>query len=1097
MRRFIYFSILFSLFSATIFGKANALPDSSFISSWENKRSNNLFFIENKGQFRDIDGKVAPYILFKAQTKGLDIYVTDKGLSYVFIQTQKREISSIKKSSTTSETDSVLYNYSRFDIDLKDAIIKKENIITETPSSIKYNFFYSHCKEGVCSVNEFKKITITNVYPGIDWILYQTNQHGLKYDFIVHKGVDADKITLLYKSLNCPSLNQGRVQLTCSVGSFSDEAPISFLQESKLNIRSSYVIKKQIKKTNVENEFYETEIGFKLAKYSTNETLIIDPLQLWWGTYYGGTSSSDGVSITTDTTGNVFVLGNTYSTDIPTKVYGSLAYFQGNNKGLGDPFILKFTNTGQLLWATYFGGTQTDIGVTIKCDKVGNLFFAGSTSSKDFPVKNFGGNSYYDSTNHTFNGYDDIFVAKFSNSGQYIWGTYYGGTNWDKASCLDIDNVGNIYITGSTNSSDFPIYNPGGGAFCQTVPGGGYYPYDSFILKFSNSGNLLLSSFFGGNADDAANSVVCDNFGNAYFGGRTASTNLFTLNPGNGAYFQASLRASGGNYNGYILKLNNQSQAVWSTYLGGSMGDEVSKMICDSFGNLLAVGGPSRDFPTVNPGGGAFFLNGSTSGSIFISKFDPQAKMTWSTFFGYGSVAFLNLTLGKCQEFYISFSNSTYCNHCSPVETVNPSNGAYYDNTYDDVLQMGETDIFIAAFTNSGIQKWGTFFGGDGNDISMVMTTDKNGNLFYTGNQGSNNYSAVNYQSYTSSCITKNDSTSFFQPLPLSLTSQYCVIGKFSNSPFSTNYTTSGCGNANSASLQVNNGFSPISYLWSNGITSNSINNVSSGTYTCIIKDDFGCEEKQSILLGKPSILLTNTKDIICEGQKVTINAQGANSFSWTPSIGLSSTNGNAITASPTSTTNYTITGYNSPTCGVDTILVVTVNPLPILSLSAPDSICQGQEFKIIAIGTGNFNWIPSSGLSCNLCPSPTVNIHSNQQYIVVITDVNSCVNKDSIIIRVKSSCSDNIFIPNIFSPNGDGINDIFNVKANDVKSMGLEIYDRWGINIFSSDEINPSWDGRTKSGEHCSEGTYFYLLRIQKYTGENKDYKGFLTLVK
>lgn len=144
-------------------------------------------------------------------------------------------------------------------------------------------------------MKEYEKITIKEVYPGIDWILYGSDEKGLKYDFIVRPGADAGQIRLLYKSLNELKLEKGVINLNCSFGNFTDNAPECLLEKSKSKINSSYILASKVKKRSAEISYFETEVGFKIDAYSKNETLIIDPLQHWWGTYFGGNDGTEGV----------------------------------------------------------------------------------------------------------------------------------------------------------------------------------------------------------------------------------------------------------------------------------------------------------------------------------------------------------------------------------------------------------------------------------------------------------------------------------------------------------------------------------------------------------------------------------------------------------------------------------------------------------------------------------------------------------------------------------------------------------------------------------------------------------------------------------
>ncbi len=975
--------------------------------------SNAVGFTENGGQYpSEIN---LPKILFKAEIQGADIYVTENGLSYFFINTLK--------SKTSVGKDALQYEYSRFDICLKDASIIKDSVVKEQPSVEHYNFFYGHCPEGIMAVKQYKKITVKSVYPGIDWVLYGTLEKGLKYDFIVHPNADISRISLLFKSLYPLLLKDDNLELSFSSGKFIENKPVSFTKDTKTLVESKFELKHQVKKHFTDIDVYETEITFDIGTYNKNEDLIIDPLQLWWGTYYGGTKRSEGVSVTTDPAGNVVVLGNTDSRDFPVQSYGSLAYFQGtygganNSGGLGDLFILKFTNTGVLLWATYFGGSNAEEGCDIECDKWGNIFVLGESTSINFPLKDPGNGAYYDALNGISDWQYDFVIAKFSSAGTYMWGTYYGGNSIEIAETMCIDNNGDIYCVGSSLSDNFPCFNPGGGAFFQ----GTIWPFaqdDAVIIKFSNSGQRLYASYFGGNGADKINSVCTDSLGNVYFAGYTVSSNLYTQNSGFGSYFQNSIQATGtGNSNGFILKLNSVCQPLWSTYLGGNASDVINSAVCDKLGNLfLTANVNSSNFPTINPGNGAFYLPNNGSAHVAICKFNPQSQLLWSTYFGTIGVpsSVGNLSLGKCDEIYLTTA-------CKPTSTMalmpikNPGNGVYYDSTYNNDLNGSHLDIFIAAFSNTGVLRWGTFFGGVGDEATMITTTDKNGNIFYTGQQGSRYYTnTTSYASYTSKCILNPGNGAYFQPLPLhptpSLTatpmgiSPYCVIGKFSSPFHNSTYSSTGCGSTNSASLVPFGGWGPYNFNWSTGSQFDSIANVASGIYSYTITDSFfGCKTVDSVYLGVPSLTLniSSSNSAICVGQSAILSAIGANSFSWSPPQGLSATLGNSVSASPFTTTNYTITGFNSQNCKSDTIITLKVNELPAISISGQDSVCKGSTIKLTAIGATNYSWTPINDFQVLSSNSVSFAPLNDGKYNVVGKDLNDCINSTSFAITV------------------------------------------------------------------------------------------------
>ncbi|MBP9070409.1 MAG: hypothetical protein KBG47_12935, partial [Bacteroidia bacterium] len=145
------------------------------------------FFTENKGQMVDLNGDPVPFVLFKAESPGLNMFITEKGLTYMLFKGEEEEKKTeIKDNFGGFEDERVEIEWNRVDVLLKGANIKKENVIKEGASTYFKQFFIRHQQNGVGQVYDYEKITIKEVYPGIDWVLYNNNEKGIKYDFVVH-----------------------------------------------------------------------------------------------------------------------------------------------------------------------------------------------------------------------------------------------------------------------------------------------------------------------------------------------------------------------------------------------------------------------------------------------------------------------------------------------------------------------------------------------------------------------------------------------------------------------------------------------------------------------------------------------------------------------------------------------------------------------------------------------------------------------------------------------------------------------------------------------------------------------------------------------
>jgi lysophospholipase L1-like esterase len=307
---------------------------------------------------------------------------------------------------------------------------------------------------------------------------------------------------------------------------------------------------------------------------------------LVYSTYLGGSSANYGFGIAVDGSGNAYVIGDTTSTNFPIQ-----NPYQSTLAGNYDIFVTKLSPAGNtLVYSTYLGGSVEDHGDSIAVDGSGNAYLTGYTRSTDFPIQN-----PYQSTKA---GYTNAFVTKLNPGGDTLaYSTYLGGSDYDIAECIAVDHSGNAYITGGTESTDFPIKNP-----YQSTKAGGYYDIsDAFVTKLNPEGDTLVySTYLGGSGGDHASGIAVDGNGSAYVTGHTDSANFPTKNPYQGT--------NTGGSDVFITKLSSGGNTlVYSTYLGGSSSDEAYGIAVDCNYNAYVTGmTDSANFPTENPYQSAF-----------------------------------------------------------------------------------------------------------------------------------------------------------------------------------------------------------------------------------------------------------------------------------------------------------------------------------------------------------------------------------------------------------------------------------------------------------------------------------------------------------
>jgi hypothetical protein len=450
-----------------------------------------------------------------------------------------------------------------------------------------------------------------------------------------------------------------------------------------------------------EGEVKVVEVGYDVAGVPEvgEKTLVIDPV-LQWGTYFGGNAYDLARSVAVDGSGNVFVVGETSSSDFPlANPPGGGAYYNNtHNGGIGDAFIAKFSGSNlSLVWSTYFGGSGREVAFSVAVDGSGNVFVVGGTSSSDFPLANPpGGGAYFD---NTYDGNMDAFTAKFSGSNlSLVWSTYFGGNHTDAASSVAVDGSGNVFVVGNTRSpSGFPLANPpGGGAYYDnTYNGGG--GWDVFIAKFSGSNlSLVWSTYFGGSDWDVAHSVAVDGSGNVFVVGYTKSSSDFPLAnpPGGGAYYKNTCGdCSIGYYDAFIAKFSGSNLSlVWSTYFGGNEYDVASSVALHRNGDVFVVGYTSSrsDFPLKNPGGGAYYNNTHGGGfyKAFIAKFSgSNLSLLWSTYYGGSSSDFIEGDRGiVAGPGFIAVGAATSSSDFPVGNHPSPCPGGFYQGTHGGAL---------------------------------------------------------------------------------------------------------------------------------------------------------------------------------------------------------------------------------------------------------------------------------------------------------------------------------------------------------------------------------------------------------------------------
>ncbi len=946
-----------------------------------------------------------PSVFFKMEAPGLDFYITKKGVTYVFKQRKKEQLplsewtedDQLKLEITGKEPSKKYTDWDKVQLLLVDANIEKENIITNQPSKQGHlNYFYAHCPEGIYGVKEYGEITIKNVYPNIDIVFYNSNERGYKYDFILHSGADPDQIKLNYRSKSKINIDgKGCLSLKLPTGGLLENAPISYLDNqfvaSSFKLEAIYADQYSIYNNIIR---FEIEDKAKQTVRDQSSTLRIDP-ELEWSTFYGG-NNADGIkSIKTDNTDNAIIAGYTYSLDFPTE-----NAFQGTHAGgTLDIMFAKFTNDGQRVFATYYGGSANDDCNYVTTDQNDNIFLTGYTYSNDFPVQNAFQNAFAGGTR-------DAIVMKFDPSGVREWASYWGGSNNELANSIQVDANNNIIAVGNTNSNNLSVHN----AAQPSMAGFS----DGMIVKLDTDGNVIWLSYYGGNGSDNIFSLISDVNSNLYLTGNAGSTNLSI-----GTVAQIS-NAGGGD--AFVTKMDPDGNVIWSSYYGGTGAEFPYSIELNSQSQIYVVGQTlSDDLPLQDPiqntrlgNTDAFLFSIDSSGSSFL----------WSTYFG--GTDRENTNQRYDQLTIDSRDNIYFCFH---TESTDITTSDYCGSGYFKGFMEGTADDFYLKLNKFHTILEATYFGGDGFDFGPVIDIDNNDNIWMSGEWTSISNS-MGYPlsdpggtAYFDDSFNGIDDAFIMKIIPFQATQIDAEV----NIGIAPSHCDSTC-----QAYAIVNVIAPDSqflFFWSNGQEGDSATDLCIGNYSVVITDS-ACIDT--------AIDIEITQDVI--KNQVPIEAEIYSEF------------GN----------------------------------------SECDSICQAYAIVNVIAPDSQFYYLWNDGqtnaTAIGLCEG---------SYSVTVTD-SSCIDT-TLFIEVNENrivCFE-VFIPNAISLNGDGYNDNISLRTSGAREIEFSIYDRFGKQVFYDNDLSEiNWDG-TYQGKLVSQETYYYHLKAITESHEEIEQAGLIQILR
>jgi len=391
-----------------------------------------------------------------------------------------------------------------------------------------------------------------------------------------------------------------------------------------------------------------------------------------FSTYFGKIAHDEIKGICTDPLNNVYVIGNTYSTDLPV----TSGAFQNAAKGDYEAFLAKFDSCGSLVWCTYFGTSGFDSGEKITYSSDNSIVICGFTDGSDLATTSGCFQSAY-------NGGNDCFMAKFLLTGVPVWITYFGAAGGDFAYDVKTDALGNIALGGTSISS---VLYTSASSFQQNLAGA----TDAFIARFNKQGVLKFSTFYGGTGSEDIHALAIDKDGSIIGVGGSFSTNLNT----SPSCFQSS---TNGGMEVYVIKLDSTGQRVFSTYVGSSGTDDAFGVCADSQKNIYVSGHTnSGSFFT---SAGAFQQTNAGGNDSYCLKMDANGVMQWSTLLGGSSNEFTaRMCINSLDEINILLSSES---------TDFPMMGVG-----NNTVLAGNADAVVIKLHKSGVPFWSGYIGG-------------------------------------------------------------------------------------------------------------------------------------------------------------------------------------------------------------------------------------------------------------------------------------------------------------------------------------------------------------------------------------------------
>ncbi|MCB9223313.1 MAG: T9SS type A sorting domain-containing protein [Crocinitomicaceae bacterium] len=611
------------------------------------------FFIENVGQIQDESTHQREDVLYQLSLGNTTLFIRSNGFS-------------IQKAISKDEK----FQINRIDYYLKG--FEANSIVTKGSQEYVENYILS---SGEVRAHSFSEVECIDSLNGLS-IHYYSGKDGFKYDIIIHDGHPRNSVELEVKGANV-DLSEDGISVESNFSQIEEKMPLVWMKDNngQCSIDAYYQLERE-------------GFSIQLPDYEQGE-ITIDPV-VTYGSYYGGESNDQCWSIVTDTLGNMYAFGTTIS----AQNIATVGAFDETVSLYGNMFIAKLNNEGQRIWGTYYHTNMVNPR-EIEVDGSGNIYVAGMTGTGD----NLGTTGAH----QTFFGgdYNDVFIMKLDPNGFPIWSTMYGGDGNDiLEEMVLVDEI--LYLTGSTTSSNL-IATPGAAQVTKNSTG---YNSNAYIAKFDTTGQLLIGTYWGGTSSDKLSGIAY--YDNAlYLVGAFNSWNFGTA----GTFYPTKIA----NSDTYLTKFDLDLNQIWGTYNDGNSHVELLHKIDVNEGEIYITA-------TVNcsAGNNAYATTGThkeiadAGYETYIMKFDTAGTTKiWSTLFG-GTSDDYPLDIHYANNNAIVLTGITRSTDQIATNDVHKDYLTYSPQPYPPYPTY--LDSYVAVFDSTGHQKWGSYYGGSGDD---------------------------------------------------------------------------------------------------------------------------------------------------------------------------------------------------------------------------------------------------------------------------------------------------------------------------------------------------------------------------------------------